>query len=175
MQMYETLRRVIRLGSFGLAGLVAFAGTASADEAANIAVGVTVTDSCTISSTALTFAGYNAALNVSTPVGANATLSVTCTSGFETAVTLDEGDNPDAGSAPATPIRRMTDGTNFLNYTLNQDAQGGSVVWGDSAGTQAATTGTGAAVAMTVFGQMAAGQNPPAGVYGDVVVATVLF
>jgi spore coat protein U-like protein len=175
MQMYQTLRHAIRLGSVGLAGLIAFAGTASADEAANIAVGVTVTESCTISSTALAFAGYNAALNASTPVGANATLTVTCTSGFATTVTLDEGDNAGAGSAPATPVRRMTDGTNFLNYTLNQDSQGGSVVWGDSAGTDAATTGTGAGVAMTVFGQMPAGQNPPAGVYGDVVVATVLF
>lgn len=175
MHMYETIKRAVRLGGLGFAGLLTVAGTASADAGADIAVGVTVTNSCTISSTPLAFPGYDSTLNAATPVGANATLTVTCTSGLVTAVTLNEGENADAGSAPATPVRRMTDGTNFLSYVLNQDAQGGSVVWGDSAGTQQATTGTGAAVALTVFGSMPAGQNPPAGVYGDVVVATVLF
>jgi spore coat protein U-like protein len=173
--MYQTLRRVVRLGGLGFAGLVALAGTARADAGADIAVGVTVTDSCTISSTPLAFAGYDATANASTPVGANATLTVTCTSGFVTAVTLDEGQNAGTGSAPATPVRRMTDGTSFLNYVLNQDSQGGSVVWGATSGTQQATTGTGAPVDLTVYGRMPAGQNPPAGVYGDVVVATVLF
>ena len=175
MKMYDTLKHAIRLSGLAFAGLLTVAGTASADDAADINVGVTVTNSCTISSTPLAFAGYDSTLNFSTPVNANATLTVTCTNGFETAVTLDEGQNPDAGSAPATPARRMTDGTNFLNYVLNQDSQGGSVLWGDSAGTQQATTGTGAAVPLTVFGRMPAGQNPPAGIYGDVVIATVLF
>jgi spore coat protein U-like protein len=173
--MFDILKRTIRLSVLGFAGLLTVAGTASADDAADIAVGVTVTNSCTISSTPVAFASYDSTLNATTPVGANATLTVTCTNGFETAVTLNEGENPGAGSAPATPARRMTDGTNFLNYTLNQDSQGGAVLWGDSAGTQQATIGTGAPVELTVFGRLPAGQNPPAGVYADVVVATVLF
>ena len=123
MHMYETLKRAVRFGGLGFAGLVMVAGTASADAGADIAVGVTVTNSCTISSTPLAFPGYDSTLNAATPVGANATLTVTCTSGLVTAVTLNEGENADAGSAPATPVRRMTDGTNFLNYVLNQDSQ----------------------------------------------------
>jgi spore coat protein U-like protein len=42
-------------------------------------------------------------------------------------------------------------------------------------GTGVAHTGTGSATAITVYGQMAAGQNVPAGSYADTVVATVSF
>lgn len=175
MQVIKKLVRFVSVAGVGLTGLVASAGTAHADASANMAVGVTVADSCTISSTPLAFAGYNSTVNASTPVGANATLTVTCTSGFATTVTLNEGLNEGAGSTPATPVRRMTDGTNFLNYVLNQDSQGGIVLWGDDPTTDADTTGTGAGVALTVYGQMPAGQNPPGGDYTDTVVATVLF
>lgn len=174
MHFFKNLGRLFPTSALALA-VFAVAGTAKADDVANIAVGVTVANSCSISSTALAFAGYDAVTNAATPVGANATLTVTCTDGFVTAVTLDQGLSPGVGSGAGTPVRRMTDGVNFLDYELKQDSQGGAVVWGSTVGTRQATTGTGGAVDMIVYGQIPAGQDQPAGVYGDVVVATVLF
>jgi len=164
-----------------LAGAVALAlGAASVADAAtatsNLSVTASVSSNCLISTAAVAFGAYD-------PIGANAaaalngtgTVSVTCSTGASTTVTLGQGSNPDTGSTAAAPIRRLKDaGTNFLSYALYSDAPR-TTVWGDTVGTGLAHTGTGTLTALTVYGQIPAGQNVPAANYSDTVVATVTF
>ena len=102
-------------------------------------------------------------------------VSVTCTSGASTTVTLGQGGNADMGSTAAAPLRRLKDaGTNFLNYTLYSDT-GRTTVWGDTGGTGVPHTGDGTLTALTVYGQIPGGQNAAAANYSDTVVATITF
>lgn len=149
----------------------AFAGTATS----NMAVSATVTANCTITAGALAFGAYDPIVaNATTPLPGNATLTVTCTNGSPTTITLDQGLNPAGGSTNAAPLRQMISGGNFLSYGLFQD-NALTVTWGNTAGTGVAYTGTGVAGSVTVFGVVPAGQNVPAGTYNDTVVATITF
>jgi spore coat protein U-like protein len=162
--------------TLALAGGIALAlGGMSSTQAAtdDLDVSATVVANCLITANALNLGNYD-------PVGANAaaaatattTLSVSCTSGAAATVTLGQGDNVGAASTDADPNRRLTDGTNFLNYGLFTDV-GLSDEWGNTVGTGVAHTGTGSAVALTVYGSIPAAQNVPAGTYTDTVVATI--
>lgn len=69
----------------------------------------------------------------------------------------------------------MKAGSSYLSYSLYSDS-GRSTVWGNTAGTGKAYTGTGVSDTVTVYGAIAAGQNVPASTsYADVVVATITF
>jgi len=162
-------------------GAVALAlGSASSVDAAtatsNLSVTASVSANCTISTTAVAFGAYDAVgANAAAPLNGTGSVSVTCTSGASTTVTLGQGSNADTGSTAAAPVRRMKDsGTNFLSYALYSDT-GRTTAWGDTSGTGLAHTGTGTLTALTVYGQIAAGQNVPAASYSDTVVATVTF
>jgi spore coat protein U-like protein len=153
----------------------AFAGTATG----TILVSATVNPTCTITTSPLAFNGYYTAT-----VGATTTtapLSYTCTNGFVTTITLDQGLHPLAGSTGLLPLRQMADsgGTNFLAYSITQDLLG-TQAWGDApgvppGGSAAPATGTGAQVSLTVYGSIAQGLNPPSGQYTDTVTATITF
>jgi len=162
--------------TLAVAGGIALAlGGMSSTQAAtdDLDVSATVVANCTITANALNLGNYD-------PVGANAaaaatattTLSVSCTSGETADVTLGEGTHVGAGSTAADPNRRLSDGTNFLNYGLFTDVTR-LVEWGNTVGTGVQHTGTGSAVAITVYGSIPAAQNVPAGVYTDTVVATI--
>jgi len=154
-----------------LTGASAFAGTATS----NMAVSATVSANCTIAAGALAFGAYDPIVaNASVPLPGTATLTVTCTSGSPSTITLDQGLNPAGGSTNAAPLRQMASGGNFLSYGLFQD-NAHTITWGNTAGTGAAYTGTGVAGSVTVFGQVPAAQNVPAGTYNDTVVATITF
>ena len=149
----------------------------AATSTANLAVSATVTANCSISATsALAFGAYDPVVaNASTDLDGTGTISVTCTSGAPATITLGEGANANTGSTAAAPLRRMTDGSsNYISYSLYSDS-GRTVIWGNDATVDVATTGTGAAEAHTVYGRIASGQNVPAGSYNDTVVATVTF
>lgn len=149
----------------------AFAGTATS----NMGVSAIVSANCTISAGALAFGAYDPVVaNAATPLPGTATLTVTCTNGAPSTLTLDQGLNPAGGSTNAAPLRQMASGGNFLSYSLFQD-NALTVPWGNTAGTGAPYTGTGASGSVTVYGQVAAGQNVPAGTYNDTVVATITF
>ena len=68
----------------------------------------------------------------------------------------------------------MTDGTDYLSYSLYQEV-GHTNVWGNTVDTDVAGTGTGAAQNNTVYGVVAQDQQSQAGSYSDTVVATVTF
>jgi len=148
----------------------------TATATSNLSVTASVTANCTISTAPVAFGAYDpVSTNAATALNGTGTVNVTCTSGASTTVTLGQGSNANTGSTDAAPARRMKDATtHFLTYSLFQDS-GRLTVWGNTAGTGVANTGTGSQVAVTVYGAVDAGQNVTAGSYSDTVVATVTF
>src|SRR5690242_10156726 len=175
------LKKKFNARLLSLAGAVAVAigaapGTEAATATSNLSVTASVSANCSISTAPVAFGAYDpVSTNASTPLNGTGTVNVTCTSGASTTITLGQGSNANTGSTDAAPARRLSDGgTNFLTYSLFQDA-GRTTVWGNTGGTGVANTGTGTQTAVTVYGSVAAGQNVPAGNYSDTVVATVTF
>jgi spore coat protein U domain-containing protein, fimbrial subunit CupE1/2/3/6 len=163
------------------AGVAALAiGAASSTDAAtatsNLSVTASVTANCTISTAPVAFGAYDPVVaNATTALNGTGTVSVTCTNGDSTTVTLGQGANAGGGSTDAAPARRLNDGgADYLSYSLYQDT-GRTTVWGNTAGTGVAYTGTGTVSVLTVYGAVTAGQNVPSGSYTDTVVATITF
>ncbi|MGH8549455.1 MAG: Csu type fimbrial protein [Methylococcales bacterium] len=147
----------------------------SATATSNLSVTATVTANCTIATNTLAFGNYDPIVaNAASALNGTGSVTITCTNGSSATITLDQGANPGGGSTNAIPLRRMTDGSNFLSYFLYQNSSR-TTVWGNTAGTGVAATGTGTAAIHTVYGQVTAAQNLPAGNYSDTVVATVTF
>lgn len=165
------------LAGSALAG-AATLGVGQADAAtdtANLVVEAEVTANCSISTTGLNFGQYDpVGTHASTDLDGTGTIQVTCTSGSTGAITLSQGANADPGSTDDVPLRRMTDGAEFLGYFLYQDS-GRTTVWGNSATTDVDHLGTGTSTDVTVYGRVTAGQNVAAGSYSDTVVATITF
>jgi spore coat protein U-like protein len=155
--------------------LLALTGVASANTAtSNMSVTATVTSDCTISAGALAFGNYGLAQVNGADLDSTATLTVQCTDGATPTITLGQGQNANTGSTDAAPLRRLKNGSNYLNYALFSDTNR-SVTWGNTAGTGAGYTGTGASTSVTVFGRVPASQNVLVGSYSDTVVATITF
>jgi spore coat protein U-like protein len=174
---YSRSRLQVALGSmFVAAGLIAgsaHAGTATS----NLGVSASVAANCTIATDPVAFGAYDpVSANAAAALNGTGTVTVACTSGSASTATLGQGANADTGSTDAVPLRRMKEAstTNYLSYALYQDSAR-TTVWGNTAGTGVAHTGTGSATAITVYGAVAANQNVPAGSYSDIVVATVSF
>lgn len=150
----------------------AMAGTATS----NLTVSSDVPNNCTISAGSISFGSYDPiSANYNTDASGTGTVTVTCTSGTSATIKLGQGSNADPASTDAIPMRRLKDaGTNRLSYGLYRDNIH-TQIWGNTAGTGVAYSGTGNAQAMTVFGLIAAGQNVPAGSYSDTVVAEISF
>jgi spore coat protein U-like protein len=168
-------RTLLAAGAAALA-IGAASSTDAATATANLSVTASVTANCTITTAPVAFGAYDPVVaNATTALNGTGTVSVTCTSGDSTTVTLGQGANAGGGSTDAAPVRRLNDGaTDYLSYSLYQDA-GRSTVWGNTAGTGVAYTGTGTVTVLTVYGAVAAGQNVPAGSYSDTVIATITF
>ncbi len=151
--------------------LVPYAVSA-ANETASLTVSATVTNNCTISTAALTFASYDPVVtNASANLDGTGRVTVACTKGASPTIGLGTGSSA-SGSA-----RRLSDGSgNYLSYDLYQDS-GRSVAWANS-GTGVVTTSAATSKAardFTVYGRIAGNQDVPAGSYSDTVVATVNF
>jgi spore coat protein U-like protein len=162
--------RFAAAGGFVLAAAAAqpaYAATTSS----TLDVSANVTGNCVVSTTPIAFG------NVDVTNGANVDgtggLSVTCTSGTAWAADADAG----AGTGASLASRKMTDGTNLLNYALYTNA-GRTTIWGDGASgtTTFGGTGTGTAQASTIYGRVPSGQTSvPAGAYADTVTVTVTY
>jgi spore coat protein U-like protein len=158
----------------GIAILAAAFGPSAlaATATANLAVGASVANNCTISTSALAFGSYDPVVaHAAANLDGTGTVIVACTRGATSTVGLGLGANA-SGST-----RRMTDGsTNYLSYELYSDS-GRTTVWGNSGG---ALYNPGAAPSkvarnFTVYGRVTSNQDVPAGSYNDTVVATVNF
>jgi spore coat protein U-like protein len=129
----------------------------------------TVTESapatCSASVGSLGFGTYIGALST-----AQATLSVTCTSGTAYTLALSSGSN-------FSVTRRMKSAAGqFIGYALYKDSAFTNA-WGDgtTAGTTASGSGNGSAQTFTVFGRAPAAAIPNPGSYSDAVVVTVTY
>jgi spore coat protein U-like protein len=156
--------------------MAASSPTRATTATSNLSVTATVTANCTIGTSPVAFGSYDPVVaNATSPLNGTGTITVTCTTGSAATITLGQGSDAASGSTDAAPLRQMKDsGTDVLAYTLYQDS-GRTTVWGNTAGTGVAETGTGAGQNVTVYGAVTAGQNVPAGSYSDTVVATVTF
>ena len=136
-------------------------------------VNATVQGGCTVGTTAVSFGDYSGA-----QLDAQGAINVNCTADLAYSVELGAGNG-------ATTTRRMPkvgDPTTFLPYELYQDTNR-SVVWGGTTagytlnGATALTgqTGTGAQVAIPVFGRIDAAQPLSAGSFADVVTVSVIY
>jgi len=129
---------------------------------------------CTIGATGVAFGGYDP------QSGSNddgvGTIDVGChpSDGAPT-VSLS------AGSSGSFAARTMLSGGSGLDYNL-YTTSARNVVWGDGFGGSVTVTLTGGSVSAgtrrytrSVFGQVPASQNVPAGSYGDTITLTVTF
>ncbi len=153
------------VGAFLFAASPVLAQTA----AATMAVSATVVASCTVTATAMAFGTYT-----NTALTSTATVTPTCSNTTPYNVGLDVGT---ATGATVTTRGMFVAGTPgvVLNYGLYSDA-GFTTVWGPTVGTNTvAGTGSGAAQAITVYGQVLAGQLVAPGAYTDTITATVTY
>jgi spore coat protein U-like protein len=178
--MTTSARRILKpslLAALFVMSVDAPNAASAATATANLTVSATITNTCTISTAALTFGAYDPIVaNATSPLSGTGTITTTCTTGASPVITLGQGLHAGTGSTDPVPIRRMLlSGSNFMGYALYQDS-GHATVWGNTSGTApAAVAGTGLAQSTTVYGQVSAGQDLPAGTYNDTVVATVTF
>src|SRR3954452_14882108 len=126
------LAATLAVTTFGLASRRAAASPVS-PQTSTFTVQANVVSSCTITTTGINFANYDPVVdNHTTPLDANGTVTVACTSGAVTSIGMDQGQTPKAGSSTAAPLRQMASGANRVRYDLYQDALRSSV-WGDLA------------------------------------------
>jgi spore coat protein U-like protein len=157
--------------ALALAPAMAPAGTLTS----NMAVSGTVLAGCTA------FTAPAIAFGVTINPGASnvhpaaiPTMSMTCANGISATITLNGGLNA------VSNVRQLKNGSNFIPYSIDQLAYNGSTPWGDNgttiAGTGVPQTGTGVALAVSVFPYIptVALLTPP-GAYTDTVVATISF
>ena len=163
-----------RLAGFGYAmSLITsliFMGPASAGTATDtFLVTATVLSECSITANDLAFGNYS--VTAGTQVDASTTISVQCSGGTAYDVALDAG----SGSGASVSTRKMSSGTNTLDYSLYQDSSR-TQVWGETSGSDTVSgTGTGSAEVLNVYGRIVASQAAAAGSYSDTVTATVSF
>lgn len=129
-------------------------------------VSATVLKDCTVGATALSFGNYTGALN-----SATSTVTVTCTN--STAYTVGLG--PGLATGATVTTRQMQNGSNLLNYGLFSNGTW-TTNWGNTSATNWVTgTGTGAAQALTVYGQIPASQYVVPGAYADTIAVSVAY
>jgi spore coat protein U-like protein len=129
-------------------------------------VTATVDSNCAISAAALAFGTYTGAL-----ISVNSTVTATCSKTTTYTVGLS------AGTATGATVtnRSMTGPSSaLLHYSLFSNSTH-TTNWGNTSGSWVSGTGNGSAQALTVYGQVPAGQYPTPGNYTDTIVATVTY
>lgn len=165
-------RKLSKLAACAASMLLAVSGAAFAGTATTtVGVSANIANNCTVgnvSAIAFTYDPISGSAAVAT-----GTIDVTCTSGAPWTLDLNKGQN--SGSPPpASQNRAMKSGSNLLGYDIYSDF-GHTTVWLTGAGSNVPGTGTGTAQTQTMYGQIPASQNVPAGTYTDTVTATVNF
>ena len=159
--------RRLAAGLLAVGGLFVGTGALAGTASATFQVTATVNATCTISAAPLAFGAYAGVLT-----NATSTITATCTNTTPYNVGLDPG----TFAGATTSTRRMTGPDALgLGYALYRNA-GRTQNWGDLIGTDTmAGTGNGAAQALSVYGQVPAGEYVAPGGYADTITATVTF
>ena len=141
----------------------------------NMSVSATIKHSCSIDTTPMAFGAYDGVIaNASTALDATATVTSSCTSGAATLITTNAGNSAGSGSDD-TPVRRMTSGRgDYLVYQVYSDVSQ-EAVWGNTASTGVALTGTGLPQSHIVYGSIPSAQMVPEGDYSDQIVVTITY
>jgi len=165
--MKRTILSLITLSALAVT-VPAFAGSASA----NLNISASVAANCTITTSPVAVGAYAPVVaNAATDLTATGRVNVACTKG--TAATIDLGN----GGSFAAGSRRMSGGSDFLNYALYKDAAR-TQVWGSGlAGgtTMAYAAATKNSTAVSVYGTVPQAQDVTVGAYADVVLATINY
>lgn len=131
---------------------------------ANFDVSVQVLSTCAISASNMTFSSITTGTTSNTD--ATSSLTVNCSQDTPYTISLGTGKYYSGG-------RRMSNGTNNINYYLYSDS-GRASEW-DSTATQTGM-GSGADQTMTIYGRIPSGQFVPlTGAYADTVIATITY
>jgi spore coat protein U-like protein len=156
---------VVGLMALGIAPTPAFAATTAT---ANLSIGASVTATCIVGTTAVSFGSYSG-----TVVSTSGAVSVTCTNSTTYTVSLNQG-STSGGAVNARLMAGPSSAT--LGYALYKDS-GMTALWGDGTNSTVtvAGTGNGQAQSLPVYGQIPAAQYPTPGGYSDTVVATVTY
>lgn len=163
------MKTLLRLAAVAIALGLAAPALAQTTTTTTFQVTATVPASCRITATAVAF-GSNYDPLAGTASDATGGLTVTCTALRTYWVGLDAGLYAGRGSAGA---RAMSGGGAFLGYDLYRDA-GRTTLWGNTAETGSAGTGSGTAQAIAVYARIPGAQSSvPAGDYSDTITATV--
>ena len=130
----------------------------------NLTMTANVVATCSIQGSTLPFGNYQSQL-----LDRAGTVGVNCSNGTSYTVALDGGSSGSTSRAMQGPSNAQ------LSYELYKDS-GHTQTWGNSgAGDLVSNTGNGTTQNLSVYGRIPAGQNPNAGVYGDVVGITLSY
>jgi spore coat protein U-like protein len=155
-----------------IAGAMVAQPALAATTTGTMAVNATVTSNCAVTATPVAFGNVN--VTVLTDVDASGTFSVTCTNGTDWTASAGVG----SGAGATLAVRKMTKGTDVLDYALYTDTER-TTIWGDGVGGTTATvtgTGSGSAQSNTIYGRVPSGQTAAlAGAYADSVTVTVTY
>jgi len=142
--------------------------TGSLTNSGSASVTATISNSCTIGATTISFGSQGI---LSTNKDATGTLSIQCTVSLPYVVSLDGG----LSGATNPTQRKMTFNSANILYGLYQDSAR-SVAWGSSSGVNTVSgTGTGLTQSLTVYGRVAPQTTPAPGTYSDTIIATVTY
>lgn len=164
---FRTLSALTAAG-FGFAMLTSASTADAGQSTANMTVTAEVAANCLITANPLDFGSYDpVGTNAAADLDGSSNIDVTCTDGTSAKIVVDMGTSGGSG-------RAMQNGAHQLDYELYSDS-GRSIVWGAIEAEGRDYTGTGLQEAVTIYGRIPAGQNVPAGIYTDNVIATVTF
>jgi spore coat protein U-like protein len=170
--MEKTMKRLPKiLVAVAVVGAVVVAGDSkvmAATSTGTIAVSATVVKNCVLSNGAIAFGNYDTLSGTNIDVTSGATVTVSCTKGVAYSVSLDLGANVTGTT------RRMKDPAgDFLNYEIYSDSAR-TTVW-NATNLVSGSAASKAAITLTAYGRLPAGQDVPVGVYADTVNSTVTF
>jgi spore coat protein U-like protein len=166
----------MKLNKLVLAAALALlaSGAQAATSTNTFTVSTNVTASCAVSGSDLTFSDIDPLANASSATDGTSTISVTCSNTTPYNIGLSAGTS--AGSTVGARKMTHTDGTSTLSYALYSDS-GRTSNWGETVDTDTvAGVGTGTNQDLTVYGQIASGQQTAkVGAYSDTVTVTVSY
>ena len=152
---------------------VAKDSTAASQASANLEVSAVVVANCRFTLTGLNFGSYDPlGAHQTADLDATATVALSCTRGSQAAISMNGGRAPVSGTA----LRALTASDSVLQYQIFRDSNRRDV-WATGADALRfqATAAAGSRHEFIVYGRIPGGQEVAAGMYTDVVTATVDF
>ena len=132
-------------------------------------VALDIVASCTVSAADLHFGRYIG--TSATPSRGQSAIELQCTSGLTVDIGLDAGQ----GAGATTSDRRLMSGAGALRYGLFQDPAR-RINWGNTAGVDTVeVSAAGTRQIVTIYGEVPAGQQVPAGTYNDVITIHLFY